>query len=167
MPSAALPLSHQQPPVRPRLFCRIRADYGRTDFSLFERKSTVAKTWTTNRNLAPVTKLALALPEAQRKIHGSHAQFLVRKKTFAYFLDNHHGDGIVAINCKVLPGENAALVNAQPRRYYMPDYLASRGWVGLRLDVGKVDWDEVRELLLGSYLLAAPKRLAALVTPEA
>lgn len=133
--------------------------------SSFEPGSVVAKT-ITNPNLAPVSKLALAFPEASRKIHGSHAQFLVRKKTFAYFLDNHHGDGVVAVNCKVLPSENTALAKAQPRRYYMPDYLASRGWVGLRLDVGKIDWDEVRELLLTSYILTAPKRLAALVTPD-
>jgi predicted DNA-binding protein (MmcQ/YjbR family) len=26
--------------------------------------------------------------------------------------------------------------------------------------MGKVDWDEVKELLLGSYALIAPKRLA-------
>ena len=50
--------------------------------------------------------LALALPEATRLIAGTHAQFLVRKKTFAYFLDNHHGDGIVAVTCKVLPADN-------------------------------------------------------------
>ena len=67
-----------------------------------------------DKRLARLTKLALALPEAQRQIYGSHAQFLVRKKTFAYFLDNHHGDGIVAVTCKVLPGENKALVEAQP-----------------------------------------------------
>jgi hypothetical protein len=42
--------------------------------------------------LARITEIALSLPEASRKIYGSHAQFLVRKKTFAYFLDNHHGD---------------------------------------------------------------------------
>lgn len=30
----------------------------------------------------------------------------------------------------------------------------------MRLDVGKVDWDEVKELVLGSYTLLAPKRLA-------
>lgn len=110
--------------------------------------------------LARVTEIALALPEATRKIHQSHAQFLVRKKTFAYFLDDHHGDGIVAVTCKVLPGDNKALVEAQPRRFYLPDYLASKGWVALRLDVGKVDWSEVRELLLSSYALMAPKRLA-------
>jgi len=110
--------------------------------------------------LAHLTKIALAFPDAKRQLCGSHAQFLVRRKTFAYFLDNHHGDGIVAVTAKVLAGENKALADAQPRRFYLPAYLASRGWVALRLDVGKVDWDEVKELLLGSYVLIAPKRLA-------
>jgi phosphoribosylglycinamide formyltransferase-1 len=113
-----------------------------------------------NPRLSRVTKIALALPETTRNIYGSHAQFLFRKKTFAYFLDNHHGDGIVALACKVLPGDNKMLVAAQPRRFYLPDYLASRGWVALRLDEGKVDWSEVKELLMGSYALIAPKRLA-------
>ena len=117
--------------------------------------------------LSRLTKIALALPEAKRQIYGSHAQFLVRKRTFAYFLDNHHGDGIVAITCKVLPGDNKALAEAQPGRFYLPSYIASKGWVALRLDVGKVDWDEARELLLGSYALIAPKRLAERVKTEA
>ena len=114
-------------------------------------------------HLARLTKLALALPEVKRETHGSHAAFLGRKKTFAYFLDNHYGDGIVAVTCKVLPGENSTLAMAQPQRYYLPAYIGPRGWVALRLDIGKIDWDEVGELLLGSYLLTAPKRLAALV----
>jgi hypothetical protein len=118
-------------------------------------------------HLKRVAKLALALPESSHKIHGSHAQFLIRKKTFAYFLDNHHGDGIVAVTTKVLPGENAALAKAQPRRYYLPAYIGSRGWVALRLDVCKPNWEEVRELLLTSYILTAPKRLAASVMPQA
>jgi phosphoribosylglycinamide formyltransferase-1 len=116
--------------------------------------------------LTRLTEIALTLPEATRQIYGSHAQFLVRKKTFAYFLDNHHGDGIVAITGKVLPGDNKALAEAQPGRFYLPAYIASKGWVALRLDVGKVDWDEVRELLLGSYALIAPKRLAEQVKTE-
>jgi len=116
--------------------------------------------------LARVTEIALALPETTRKIYGSHAQFLVRKKTFAYFLDNHHGDGIVAVTSKVLPGDNKALVASQPRRFYLPDYLASKGWVALRLDVGKVDWSEVKELLSCSYALIAPKKLAQRVESE-
>jgi hypothetical protein len=116
--------------------------------------------------LVRVTEIALALPEVTRQVYGGHAQFLVRKKTFAYFLDNHHGDGIVGVTCKVMAGENEALVAAQPRRFYLPAYLAARGWVALHLDQGKVDWDEVRDLLSGSYLLLAPKRLAAAVEKQ-
>jgi predicted DNA-binding protein (MmcQ/YjbR family) len=117
--------------------------------------------------LTRLTEIALALPETSRQIYGSHAQFLVRKKTFAYFLNDHHGDGIVGVTCKVLPGENEALVKVQPRRFYLPAYVASRGWVALRLDVGKVDWDEVRDLLITSYVLIAPKRLVENLKSEA
>ena len=113
--------------------------------------------------LAKVTKTALPLAESARQLHGSHASFLVRKKIFAYYLDNHHGDGIVAITCKVFPGDNAALVAADPRRFYLPAYIGSRGWVALRLDLGDIDWDEVAELIAGSYRMVAPKRLAATV----
>ena len=113
-----------------------------------------------DRRLSRLTKICLALPEAARESHGSHAGFLVRKRIFAYFLNNHHGDGIVAVACKVLPGDNTALIAAQPERFYMPAYIGPRGWVALRLDVGAVDWDEVAELVAGSYRLVAPKRLA-------
>jgi hypothetical protein len=65
--------------------------------------------------LKRLTKIALALPETTRKICGSHAAFLVRNKNFAYFLDNHHGDGIVAIHMQGFPGDNKALVAAQPK----------------------------------------------------
>lgn len=116
--------------------------------------------------LSRLTKIALALPESTRQIYGSHAQFMVRKKTFAYFLDNHHGDGIVAVTCKVLPGDNKVLVETWPGKFYFPAYIASKGWVALRLDAGKVDWDEVSELLLGSYALIAPKRLAEGMKPK-
>ena len=111
--------------------------------------------------LAQVTKICLALPETSREVLGSHASFLVRKKTFAYFLNDHHGDGIVSITGKVLPGDNQALASAQPARFYLPAYIGPRGWVALRLDAGKIDWDEVAELVKCSYQLVAPKRVRA------
>ncbi len=119
-----------------------------------------------DQRLTRLTEVALVLPDTSRRIYGSHAQFLVRKKTFAYFLDNHHGNGIVAVTGKVSPGDNKALAESQPRRFYLPAYIASRGWVGLRLDAGKIDWNEVRELVTGSYTLVAPKRLAERVKAE-
>ena len=117
--------------------------------------------------LARVAKTCLALPEATRRDLGSHASFLIRKRPFVYFLNNHHGDGIVSIACKALPGDNSALVAAQPDRFYLPAYIGPRGWVALRLDVGKPDWEEVRELIAGSYRLIAPKRLALSIAVSA
>ena len=123
----------------------------------------MTKTSSEDRRLVRFTKICVALPEATRQRHGSHAGFLVRKKIFAYYLDNHHGDGIVAVACKVLPGDNVALGTTNPDRFYLPAYIGPRGWVALRLDVGEIDWDEVAELAMGSYRMVAPKRLAALI----
>lgn len=113
-----------------------------------------------DERLQRVTEIALALEGAVREEMGAHAAFKVKKKVFAYFLNDHHGDGIVGIWCKVLPGENAALIAANPKRFYMPAYVGPRGWVGLRLDVGRVSWSEVKELLGMSYLLVAGKKRA-------
>ena len=115
-----------------------------------------------NARLKKLTRLCLRLPEAQRSVHGDHADFRVRGMVFAYFLNDHHGDGIVSVCCKSQLGEHIDRARREPERYYLPAYIGPRGWVALRLDVGKVDWDEVRELLLCSYQLVAPKRLAAL-----
>jgi predicted DNA-binding protein (MmcQ/YjbR family) len=110
--------------------------------------------------LLRVSEIALALPEAARELYGSHAGFTVRKKTFAYFLDNHHGDGVIGLACKVLPGDNDALIRSNPEKFYPPAYLAHKGWVALRLDLGKIDWREVSDLILTSYHLVAPPKLA-------
>jgi hypothetical protein len=113
--------------------------------------------------LIRLTEICLALPEATRELMGDHAGFHVRKKIFAYYLQDHHGDGIVSVCCKVMPGDNTALAAASPERFYLPAYIGPRGWVALRLDVGEIDWDEVTELVEDSYRRVAPKRLAAQV----
>lgn len=116
--------------------------------------------------LKRVTAICLRMPEATREKMGHHVGFLVRKKTFAYYLDNHHGDGIVGLVCKVLPRDNTALIASNPEKFYMPAYVGPRGWVGLRLDLGEVDWEEAEELVTHSYQLCAPKKLAAMVDVE-
>jgi hypothetical protein len=113
--------------------------------------------------LDALTKVCLALPETRREDQESHAAFLVGKRTFAYYLNNHHGDNIISVCCKVLPGENSFLVESDPRRFYLPAYIGSRGWIGLRMDLPKLNLSEVKELILGSYVQIAPKRLASLL----
>ena len=114
-----------------------------------------------DERLVRFTKICIGFPLVEREMMGSHASFKVKKKTFAYFLNDHHGDGIVGVWCKVLPGDNTALIEADSKRFYMPAYVGPRGWVGLRLDVGRVNWGEVKELARGSYQLVAGKVLAA------
>jgi predicted DNA-binding protein (MmcQ/YjbR family) len=109
--------------------------------------------------LKKVSALALALPEAERAIHGNHADFRVRKKVFAYFLNDHHGDGIISVCVKSALGENVDRAGAQPDLYYLPAYIGHRGWFGMRLDRGTVDWREVKNILELSYRLVAPKSL--------
>jgi predicted DNA-binding protein (MmcQ/YjbR family) len=116
---------------------------------------------TEDPRLTRLTKICLALPGSKRQTQNSHAGFTVGKRTFAYFLDNHHGDGIVAVACKALPGDNTALVRSNPDRFYLPAYIGPRGWVALRLDRGAIDWNEVRELVLTSYQQVTPKRRVA------
>ena len=110
--------------------------------------------------LARLTGICATLPEAEREIHGRHAQFRVRGRTFAWFLDDHHGDGRVAIHAKAPEGAAEALIEAEPDRFHRPAYLGHRGWIGLYLDVGEIDWDEVADVVVESYVLVAPKRLA-------
>lgn len=103
----------------------------------------------------------LALPEVTERLsHGSPAFFVRGKKTLAMYLDDHHGDGRLAIWCPAPPGAQADLVRQEPERFFVPPYVGGRGWLGLRLDVD-VDWDEVAGVVEDAYRLVAPKKLVA------
>jgi predicted DNA-binding protein (MmcQ/YjbR family) len=120
---------------------------------------------TQNNRFTRLTQICLALPEADHEPMGDHSAFSVRKKKFAYYLNSHHGDGIVSVCFRTERGENTVLLASDQTRFYSPAYIGPRGWVGLRLDTGKVDWKEVADFVTESYRLAAPKTLAAQLTP--
>ena len=113
----------------------------------------------TQERLERLTGICLALPGAIREEMGQHARFLVAKKVFAYYLNDHHGDKIVSVCARVVPGDSERLIALSPHKFYMPAYIGPRGWVGLRLDLPTVDWAEIRELVRGSYALVVPKKL--------
>lgn len=77
----------------------------------------------------------------------------------AWFTVDHHGDGRVALHVKAPRGENRALADAEPTRYFMPPYVAQHGYVGVYLDTDEVDWDEVAEFVVEAYRLVAAKYL--------
>ena len=108
-----------------------------------------------------VRRICLALPETTERLsHGAPTFFAGGKKTFVSCLDDHHGDGRLALWCAAPPGVQEELVEEEPARFFVPPYVGHRGWVGVRLDVD-VDWDEVAGLVEEAYRLVAPKRLVA------
>ena len=111
-----------------------------------------------------VRELALALPEADEvSSHGMPCFGIVKGKKFAYFTEDHHGDGKVAILVKISGAdEQAQLIELDEDRYYRPAYFGD-GWVGIRLDLGDTDWDAIGDWLRKSWLAVAPKRLAGLM----
>jgi hypothetical protein len=110
-------------------------------------------------SLERLKAICLALPEAECESEGRHATFRVRKKIFAYFLDNHHGDGIIAACMRGDRSSNAALIKRYPKLFFSPAYIGPRGYLGVRLDVGRVDWNDVAKRVGTSYRSVAPKRI--------
>lgn len=111
-----------------------------------------------------VRDLAMALPEADEVTsHGMPCFGIVKGKKFAYFTEDHHGDGKTALLVKISGAEEQAmLIELDADRYYRPAYFGD-GWVGIRLDLGDTDWDAIGEWLRKSWLAVAPKKLAGLM----
>lgn len=105
---------------------------------------------------ARLRSICLALPEATEKEAWGDPTFRVRDKIFAM---EKRGDGRVSVWCKAAPGSQAILVGADPELFFVPPYVGSKGWIGMRLDA-KPDWDEVAVVVRRSYGLTAPKKLA-------
>ena len=113
---------------------------------------------------ARLVEICQAFPEVGIESGGDgHLAFRIRKKTFAYYLFDHHGDGMVAFCCKSSLIEQRRLVKDDPDSFFVPAYLGSKGWVAIRLDLDEVDWETVTELARRAYQEVAPRKLAAAI----
>lgn len=103
-------------------------------------------------------RTALALPETTEQVAWEeHPTFRVRNKIFV--ICSATGDGITV---KATKDSQEALVAADPRISVAP-YVGRYGWVSVDLKGAGVDWALVEDLVLESYRLIAPKKLAAQV----
>ncbi len=111
-----------------------------------------------------LVKMCESFPEVVVEPCGeSHFSFRIRKRIFAYYSFDHHGDGMIAFMCKSSLSEQRRLTREDPDSFFVPPYLGSKGWIALRLDLEEVDWDTVSELARRAYQDLAPRKLAALV----
>ena len=111
-----------------------------------------------------LVKICGSFPEVIVEPGGEgHFSFRIRKRIFAYYLFDHHGDGMIAFTCKSSLSEQRRLIKDDPISFFVPAYLGSKGWIAIRLDLDEVDWETVEELARRAYQEIAPRRLAAAI----
>ena len=107
--------------------------------------------------VARIRAICLELPEAAEKPFGGHTSpaFRVRDKMFVVISEDQ-----TSMTVKAPRGVQGILVNSDPERFFVPKYVGSKGWVGVRLDLASPpDWEEMAEVIYESYCLTAPARL--------
>ncbi len=107
--------------------------------------------------LRRLRRLIARLPETHEKLSHGAPTWWGGRKTFATFHRNHHGDGRVAVWIKASRDGQEALVNHDPKCFFVPPYVGPSGWVGVRLDRA-VDWKMLEGLLEEGYRMVAPQR---------
>ena len=116
---------------------------------------------------ARLVEICKTFPKVEVEAAGEqHLAFRIQKKTFAYYLLDHHGDGRIAFCCKSSLNEQRRQVRDDPDTFFVPPYLGSKGWIAIRLDSDNVDWEIVSEFARRAYQALAPRKLASLVEGE-
>ena len=103
--------------------------------------------------------ICLGYPEAEEAGGVGNPSFKVRGKIFAMRHSLHEVDRW-SVWFKAPPGVQQLVVGTDERRFFVPPYVGSKGWIGAYLDVEQ-DWDELAELIDESYRMTAPKKLVA------
>lgn len=115
---------------------------------------------TPSQALARIRRICLALPDATEKIAWGSPTFRVRDRIFVMFVNDHHGDGRLAIWCNADRDAQVAIVEADPRRFFVPPYVGPRGWIGIRLD-RRPNWAVVAALIEEGHRRVVPSRRPA------
>jgi hypothetical protein len=100
-----------------------------------------------------VRRLALELPEAEESTSYGQPCFKVAGKLFLNMSPHEHGALVVRAEID----EKPLLIESRPDVYYeTPHY---KGYPALLVRLEAIDADELRERLIDSWLMRAPKRL--------
>ena len=111
-------------------------------------------------------QLCLALPGVTEKLSHGEAAWFVAGKQFLTTADHHHDDRF-GIWCAAPEGAQQLLIEADPERFFRPPYVGHRGWIGVYLDAGEPDWNELSAIIERAYRRVAPERLLRQLSGEA
>lgn len=103
--------------------------------------------------------ICLALPDATEQIAWGEPTWRAGGKMFAMCDTYHHGSPHLAVHLPAPPGAQAALIDADPARFFRPPYTGGKGWIAVILDTDP-DWAMVASLVETAHGLVAPARRA-------
>ena len=104
---------------------------------------------------ADVRRICLSLPESIEKPYEGRPGFRVKNQLFARLRERP--DALVVWRPEV--SEKEALIASEPHKFFQIPHYEGHPAVLVRLEA--IEIDELEELLTESWLLRAPKRLAA------
>jgi hypothetical protein len=104
--------------------------------------------------------ICAALPDVSDRIsHGERAWYVAkgkRTRQFATTWDHHHDDRN-AVVMAAPDGAQQHLIDDEPTRYFRPPYVGAQGWIGIYLDIAKVDWDRIELHLSDAHAVITEK----------
>jgi hypothetical protein len=80
------------------------------------------------------------------------------------FLNDHHGDGRLAIWCAAPEGVQAEMIETEPERFFRPPYVGHRGWLGVQLT--ELGTAELTAVCREAFCTVAPPALRGLLTGD-
>ena len=104
-----------------------------------------------------IREICLALPDTKETLTWGKPHFRVGDKIFAGF-GEESGKAVIGFKL-TMPHAHSIIENP---RFWPAPYVGHRGWVSMDT-TGVDDWDQVRQLVLESYRLIAPKRTLKLL----
>lgn len=117
--------------------------------------------------LTQLRRICLALPQAT-EVEAWGAPTFRCGKIFAMYSDasdHQHSGGRPGVWLKAALGDQALMVRDRPDRFFVPPYVGTAGWIGVRLDK-RPPWKEIETLVVESWRLIAPKKLVTAYDAE-
>lgn len=124
-----------------------------------QAKAPARKAPTGEKQRKRIARIVEGFPEGEAKPIRQHLSLEVRGKRFGWFTTDHHGDGRVDVNCKASAEMHDTLQQLVPAHFHVPKYVGHKGWIGIWLDLPKLDWAAVELALREAYVKTAPKKL--------
>jgi predicted DNA-binding protein (MmcQ/YjbR family) len=100
--------------------------------------------------------VCLALPDTTEQEAWAEPTFRVGGRMFAMCHSDRAGEPQLSVRVAAALGAQEALVESDPRRFYRPPYVGSKGWVGIVLDAD-IDWKMVASLVKTAHGLIASR----------